>query len=71
MHKRQSERKNQFLEVLNEMQMISNEINGSVESTSEIIVDYNDLSLRNLEELHERLHDLQKEKVKTSHNSEL
>ncbi|XVE58677.1 hypothetical protein DITRI_Ditri04bG0187900 [Diplodiscus trichospermus] len=63
MKKRKIERRNQFLEVLEQIQKISTEICGSTESvSSKIIVDETDLSLRKLEELHRRLHELQKEK---------
>lgn len=64
MRKRKSDRRNQFLDVLEQIQEISNEIHGSTEyMSSKIVVDENDLSLRKLEELHRQLHDLQKEKV--------
>lgn len=64
MRKRKSDRRNQFLDVLQQIQEISNEIHGSTEyMSSKIVVDENDLSLRKLEELHRQLHDLQKEKV--------
>ena len=64
MRKRKSDRRNQFLDVLQQIQEISNEIHGSTEYiSSKIVVDENDLSLRKLEELHRQLHDLQKEKV--------
>ncbi|XP_050264843.1 65-kDa microtubule-associated protein 3 isoform X2 [Quercus robur] len=63
MRKRKSDRRNQFLDVLQQIQEISNEIHGSTEYiSSKIVVDENDLSLRKLEELHRQLHDLQKEK---------
>lgn len=64
MQKRKIERKNQFLEVLEEIQIISNEINGSTNCiSSKKVVDETDLSLRRLEELHRQLHALQTEKV--------
>lgn len=63
MQKRKIERKNQFLEVLEEIQIISNEINGSTNYiSSKKVVDETDLSLRRLEELHRQLHALQTEK---------
>lgn len=64
MRKRKSDRRNQFLEVQGQIQEISNEIYGSSEyMTSKMVVDDSDLSLRKLEELHRKLHELQKEKV--------
>ncbi|XP_059666997.1 65-kDa microtubule-associated protein 3-like [Cornus florida] len=63
MRKRKCERKNQFVEVLEQTQKLSNEIYSSSEYTlSNTIVDETDLSLRKLEELHRELHALQKEK---------
>lgn len=63
MRKRKSDRKNQFLEVLDEIRNISNEIQGTLEYISSKTVDETDLSLRKLEELHRQLHTLQTEKV--------
>lgn len=64
MRKRKCERRNQFLEVQAQIQEISNEIYGSTEyMSSKMVVDDSDLSLRKLEELHRKLHELQKEKV--------
>ncbi|XVE64112.1 hypothetical protein DITRI_Ditri07aG0075600 [Diplodiscus trichospermus] len=63
MRKRKIERRNQFLEVLEQTQTITNEIYGSTESvSSKTVVDEADLSLRKLEELHIQLLELQKEK---------
>ncbi|XP_004308160.1 PREDICTED: 65-kDa microtubule-associated protein 3 [Fragaria vesca subsp. vesca] len=63
MQKRKVERKNQFLEVVEQIQMISSEINGSTSCiSSKVVVDETDLSLRRLEELHRQLHALQTEK---------
>ncbi|KAF3433106.1 hypothetical protein FNV43_RR24208 [Rhamnella rubrinervis] len=62
MRKRKSDRKNQFLEVVDEIRNISNEIQGTMECISSKTVDEADLSLRKLEELHRQLHALQKEK---------
>ncbi|KAJ9141601.1 hypothetical protein P3X46_032113 [Hevea brasiliensis] len=59
MQKRKLDRRNQFLEVVEEIQKITNEIYGSA---ARIFVDETDLSLRKLEELHRQLHALQKEK---------
>ncbi|KAF2292049.1 hypothetical protein GH714_000357 [Hevea brasiliensis] len=59
MRKRKLDRRSQFLEVLEEIQKISNEIYGSA---VHIFVDEADLSLRKLEELQRQLHALQKEK---------
>ncbi|XWS37719.1 hypothetical protein CRYUN_Cryun19dG0069100 [Craigia yunnanensis] len=63
MRKRKIERRNQFIEVLQQIQTITNEIYGSMESVSpKTVLDETDLSLRKLEELHRQLHELQKEK---------
>ncbi|KAG4182447.1 hypothetical protein ERO13_A09G044000v2 [Gossypium hirsutum] len=63
MKKRKIERRNQFVEVLEQIQKITNEIYGSTESfSSKTDVDETDLSLRKLEELHRQLHELQTEK---------
>lgn len=63
MRKRKSDRRNQFLEVLDQIREIANEIHGSTEHiSSKTIVDESDLSLRKLEELHRQLHALQTEK---------
>ncbi|CAI0555366.1 unnamed protein product [Linum tenue] len=59
MRKRKVDRRNQFLQVLEEIQHISNEINEIADGAS---VDESDLSLRKLEELHRKLHALQTEK---------
>ncbi|KAG8640722.1 65-kDa microtubule-associated protein 3 isoform X2 [Manihot esculenta] len=59
MRKRKLERRNQFHEVLEEIQKISNEIYGSA---AHLFIDEADLSLRKLEELHRQLHALQTEK---------
>jgi chromosome segregation ATPase len=64
MRKRKSDRRNQFIEVQQQIQEISNEVYGSTEyMSSKMVVDDSDLSLRKLEELHRKLHELQKEKV--------
>lgn len=63
MRKRKVDRRNQFLEVLEQIQKISYEIYGSKFSHSSIALDENDLSLRKLEELEGQLHTLQNEKV--------
>ncbi|KAK4358470.1 hypothetical protein RND71_020699 [Anisodus tanguticus] len=60
MRKRKSDRKNQFVEVMKQIQKIKNEIYRS--TLVSLIVDESDLSLRKLEELHTELHALQKEK---------
>jgi len=65
MQKRKYERRNQFKEVQEQIQSISNEISGPRENVP-FIVDETDLSLRKLEELHRQLHTLQKEKVNAS-----
>ena len=60
MKKRKTERRNQFLEVLGQIQKIQLEINATSYKT---ILDESDLSLRKLEELHAQLQALEKEKV--------
>jgi protein regulator of cytokinesis 1 len=62
MQKRKVERRNQFLEVQEQIQNISIEIYGPREYIP-AMVDETDLSLRKLEELHRQLHTLQIEKV--------
>ncbi|KAI3783897.1 hypothetical protein L1987_42986 [Smallanthus sonchifolius] len=59
MKKRKSDRKNQFLEVLEQIEKIQKEI---YTTSSNIVLDETDLSLRKLEELHAKLQTLQKEK---------
>ncbi|XP_047151983.1 65-kDa microtubule-associated protein 3 [Vigna umbellata] len=61
MQKRKSERRNQFIEVQEQIQSISIEIHGPREYISAVI-DETDLSVRKLEELHRQLHALQIEK---------
>ncbi|KAJ4851236.1 hypothetical protein Tsubulata_046661 [Turnera subulata] len=60
MRNRKSDRRKQFVEVLEDIQKISTEIYGS---PSHIPVDETDLSLRKLEELHRQLHTLEKERT--------
>uniref|UniRef100_A0A803KYW3 65-kDa microtubule-associated protein 3 n=1 Tax=Chenopodium quinoa TaxID=63459 RepID=A0A803KYW3_CHEQI len=63
MRKRKSERKQRFVEVLDQISNISSEIlRSAADSVSQKTVDENDLSLKKLEELHTRLLALQKEK---------
>ncbi|KAL7584874.1 hypothetical protein Lser_V15G43722 [Lactuca serriola] len=59
MKKRKSERRNQFLEILEQIQKIQMEI---YTTSSNTILDETDLSLRNLQELQTKLQTLQKEK---------
>ncbi|KAI3735192.1 hypothetical protein L6452_14682 [Arctium lappa] len=59
MKKRKSERRNQFLEVLEQIQKIQMEIYATSLKT---VLDETDLSLRKLEELHAQLQALEKEK---------
>lgn len=63
MRKRKSERRNQFLEVLEAIQKISDELNGYGHSSSKVLLDETDLSLKKLEELNRQLHVLQQEQV--------
>ncbi|KAI3411264.1 uncharacterized protein J3R85_018146, partial [Psidium guajava] len=61
--KKKCERRQQFLEVLEQIQIIINELHRSKEHTSsKVVVDESDLSLRKLEELHGQLHALQQQK---------
>ncbi|CAH8351059.1 unnamed protein product [Eruca vesicaria subsp. sativa] len=63
MQKRKSERRNQFLLVLEEIENITNDIKGQGEHVlSKPLIDETDLSMRKLEELHCHLQALQKEK---------
>lgn len=63
MQKRKLERRNQFVEVLEQIRKISNEIHRSSEyPPTSTAVDEADLSSRKLEELHRELQALQKEK---------
>jgi protein regulator of cytokinesis 1 len=62
MQKRKHDRRNQFIEVQEQIQNISIEIYGPKEYVPSI-VDETDLSLRKLEELHRQLNALQIEKV--------
>lgn len=63
MRKRKSERRHQFIEVQEQIQKISNEIDAYAECmSSKPDVDESDLSVRRLEELHRQLQMLQKEK---------
>lgn len=63
MRKRKCDKKNQFVQVLEQIQKISNEIYRSSEYLpTKIEVDETDLSVRRLEELHRQLQALQKEK---------
>ncbi|KAL7108477.1 hypothetical protein ACP275_06G114800 [Erythranthe tilingii] len=63
MRKRRTERKNQFIEVLENIQSIKNEINRSDGfNLSDSAIDETDLSMKKLEELHRELQGLQKEK---------
>ena len=65
MEKRKSERKNQFIQVIEDIKCVRDEINGESDETcsSDFPVDESDLSLRKLEELHRELYTLQKQKV--------
>ncbi|XP_039060645.1 65-kDa microtubule-associated protein 3-like [Hibiscus syriacus] len=63
MKKMKIERINRFIDVLDQIQIIRNEISESRESiSSETLIDETDLSLMKLEDLHRELHELQKEK---------
>ncbi|XP_047970517.1 65-kDa microtubule-associated protein 3-like [Salvia hispanica] len=62
MRKMKSDRKNQFIEVNGEIQIIKNEIYGGGYASKDVAVNEADLSLRKLEELHIELQALQTEK---------
>lgn len=65
MQKRKTERRNQFLFVLEEIENITNDIKGQGQLVlPKPPIDETDLSMRKLEELHCYLQALQKEKVK-------
>ncbi|CAH8387749.1 unnamed protein product [Eruca vesicaria subsp. sativa] len=61
MEKRKSERKNQFIQVIEDIKCVRDEIDGESYETcsSDFSVDESDLSLRKLEELHRELYTLQ------------
>ncbi|KAJ9545763.1 hypothetical protein OSB04_025470 [Centaurea solstitialis] len=59
MKKRKTDRRNQFVEVLEQIQKLHKEIYAT---SSKTVLDETDLSLRKLEELHTKLQTLQKEK---------
>lgn len=64
MRKSKIERRNQFLDVIGQIQKVSTEIYGSAgNGSSTAVLDENDLSLRRLDELQNQLQFLQKEKV--------
>lgn len=67
MEKRKSERKNQFIQVIEDITCVRDEINGESDETcsSDFSIDESDLSLRKLEELHRELYALQEQKVST------
>ncbi|KAI3918197.1 hypothetical protein MKX01_041517 [Papaver californicum] len=63
MKKRKCERRNQFVEVLDQIQKIASEIFTVAENKlAKIVIDETDLSLKKLEDLHRQLQALQKEK---------
>lgn len=63
MRLKRSIRKKQFVEVIEQMQTLSEEINGT-DDGGEIFLDENDLSLVKLGDLRRQLHELQNEKVR-------
>lgn len=64
MRKSKIERRNQFLDVIGQIQKLSSELYGSSGlNNSMAVVDENDLSLRRFEELQNHLQSLQTEKV--------
>ncbi|KAG2240032.1 hypothetical protein Bca4012_067652 [Brassica carinata] len=64
MEKRKSERKNQFIQVTEDIKCVRDETDGESDETcsSDFSVDESDLSLRKLEELHRELYTLQEQK---------
>ncbi|KAG7538881.1 hypothetical protein ISN44_As13g025930 [Arabidopsis suecica] len=65
MEKRKSERKKQFIQVIEDIRCVRDEINGEsdeITCSSDFSVDEFDLSLRKLEELHRELYTLQEQK---------
>jgi len=66
MEKRKSERKIQFIQVIDDIRCVREEINGESDDetcSSDFSADESDLSLRKLEELHRELYTLQEQKV--------
>jgi protein regulator of cytokinesis 1 len=64
MRKLKINRKNQFVEVLQQIQNISNEFRGDTEDNLyKVVLDETDLSMRRLEELRKQLLELQNQKV--------
>lgn len=64
MHRRKAERRNQFFEVVEDIEKMKSELYSSADYIpSKTVVDETDLSLRKLEELQKQLQALQKEKV--------
>lgn len=64
MRKRKCDRRNQFLEALEQIHKISTEIYTPLENKLvKTVLDESDLSLKKLDELHRQLQALQKEKV--------
>jgi protein regulator of cytokinesis 1 len=64
MRKLKIERENQFVEVLQQIQNISNEFRGDTEDNLyTVVLDESDLSMRRLEELRKQLLELQNQKV--------
>ena len=64
MRKLKINRKNQFVEVLQQTQNISNEFRGDTEDNMyKVVLDETDLSMRRLEELRKQLLELQNQKV--------
>lgn len=63
MRRQKVERKNQFVEILAQLQKMSNEIFGLRENNYNVAAYETNMSLHRLEELHRELRDLQDEKV--------
>jgi len=61
---RKSERRNIFVEVIEQIRKVSNEIMPEEYSLSKLAIDESDLSTKRLEELQRHLQSLQKEKVR-------
>ena len=63
MWKQKEERIKEFLDVQTQIQKICGEIAGSNQQAGSPTVDESDLSLKKLDEFHDQLQELQKEKV--------
>lgn len=65
--KQKEERVKKFANVLTQIQKIRGEISGTNEQTGSFTVDESDLSVKKLDEFHDHLQELEKEKVSNKH----